>query len=843
MKGLTTSEAAARLKEFGLNVITSQKRKNLFNKFWELLADFFSLLLLAAAVISLIFGHTLDGVLIIAVVLLNLLFGLYQEKKAEEAIKLLVKFSATKTRVIRDGHEQEIESSFLVPGDFVVVDEGSKLPADGEIFETKHFEVNESALTGESFPITKTKGDKVFMGTIVAKGRATVRIQTTGMNTEFGKITARLAEVEETKSPLQKKLANLSKVIGIIGILMSAGVFGLSVLVGMPQYLAFLLAVSLAVAIVPEGLPAVMTMTLAIGVREMTKKKAIVRQLSSIEAIGNITLIATDKTGTITSNQMDIDQIYVDGKIYTNKNLPEKSNHPFNKLILDGILCSTASLVKIKDHGKFDVLGDPTEGSILLTAQKKGYEIQKIREEWKVLDESAFDSEKKRMAVNVKRNNELYTFVKGSPEALLKLSNSIQIGEQKELLTEKRKKEIEGILAKWAKHGYRLLAFGVKEDEEKGMISFSPMYTFLGIVAIHDPIRPEVTEAIQKAKKAGIEVVMITGDNEKTAEAIGKQAGLLVEGDEILLGEQIGQYSDDELMKLLPRVRIFARTTPFDKDRIVSLYQKLGHVVAVTGDGVNDAIALKRADVGIAMGQEGTDVARETADMVLADDNFATIVNAIEEGRSIIKKLKNATTYLFSTNFSEVLALTIGLAIGIPSIFTAIQILFINLIGDGMPSLALAFSPKDEDIMNKPPEKEIEIVDKYDKIFIIGVGATAAGLVLAGYFLLKGNSEIEGKTIAFAILAMIQSFVLIDLWVSHKSIRKGLRSLFSPVFLVAFLLPIFSMFIIVHVPFLTKVFEISTLSTVQFLQALGISSLVLLGIKIVKIFSRKEQIV
>lgn len=831
VKGLTSDDAERKLKETGLNIIPDRKKKLIIVKFFEQFNNFLVLLLLGAGVVSFYLGHRVDAVLIFTIVGLNAFFGLYQEQKAEESLELLKKLSTTKTRVIRDGKEQEIESTMLVPGDIVVVEDGAKIPADAVILRTKHFELNESVLTGESMPVAKTVGEKVFMGTLVARGRAYLKVEETGIETQFGKITVQLKEIAQVKSPLQKKLTTLSRIIGLVGIGLSLGVFGLGTYVGLSQYQAFLLAVSLAVAVVPEGLPAVMTMTLAIGVREMSKKNAIVRKLPSIETLGNVTLVATDKTGTLTSNRMEVNKIFTDRKIYEAQDAP-KDDPFYQNLLVNGALCSTASLVQIHDpstslrasHSAFDVLGDPTEGAVLLIAQKAGFDIKKIRSEWETIDESAFDAKTKRMAVKVKKDGKIITFIKGSPESILELTPSAPA------------KEIEELVDQWTGKGYRVLAFAMKEENEKGKIEFDKKFTFVGIVAIHDPLRPEVAEAIQQASAMGIQVVMITGDNEKTAEVIGTEAGLIKEGDEIMIGSQIANYSDEELLRLLPKVKIFARTTPLDKDRIVSLYQKLGHIVAVTGDGVNDAIALRRADVGIAMGRVGTDVARETADIVLSDDNFASIINAVLEGRSIVKKLKNAVAYLFSTNFGEVLALTVGLASGIPEILTAIQLLFINLVGDGMPALALAFSPKQDKVLEISREK-IQIIDPYDRTFIIIVGATSATLVLTSYFVFRSFSSSAAQAAAFATLAMIQSFVFIDLWVSHGSIRKNLKTFLNPVFLIAFLIPIIFTAVIVSSPALSKIFETSTLSPDAFVRVIGLSALVLLGVKLVKIIS------
>lgn len=827
--GLNSEQVEKLLKEVGPNTIKSQSKKSILAKLIEQLADFLVVILLTAAGISFYLGHAVDGGLILTIVVLNAFFGLYQEQKAEDAIELLKKMSITKTRVIRDGKETEIESTLLVPGDIAIVDEGSKVPADGVVLETKHFEVDESALTGESLAVTKTVEERMFMGTLATKGRAVMKIEQTGMSTEFGKITARLSVIDKIKSPLQKKLETLSRMVGIAGIIISAGVFLISVAAGLPHYQAFLLAVSLAVAVVPEGLPAIMTITLAIGTKEMAKRNAIVRKLSSIEALGNITLIATDKTGTITSNKMKAEKVYTGGETYEVTSLAKEKDKVFDQIVLNGILCSTSSL----DGDK--VLGDPTEGALLLMARDHGTDYEKVRNSWQILDESAFDSKTKRMGVQAKRAGQVTTFIKGAPESIIALSTTIQTADGSLPFTQKQKKDAQSFIDVWGGQGYRILAFAQEKQKKQGKVSFSDTFAFLGLVAIRDPLRPEVKEALVKARIAGIETVMITGDNEKTAQAIGMEAGLLTEGDRILLGSDLKKYSDEELLTLLPKVKIFARTTPFDKERIVLLFQKLGHIVAVTGDGVNDAIALKRADVGIAMGLIGTDVARETADIVLADDNFASIINAVEEGRNILKKLKNAVSYLFSTNLSEVIALVSGLILGITEIFTAIQILFVNLIGDGLPALALAFSPKDETVMQGRQKKDTHIVSSYERMFIVIVGVVAALFILIGYYLFSTESTLIGKTVAFAVLAMTQSFILIELWVSHGSVLKKLETFASPVFILAFLIPIGSTFAIVQIPFLAEVFGVALLPAGIFIRAFLISAVVLVTVKFVKI--------
>ena len=891
LKGLSSEQVSRFLLKYGLNIISEQKKKSFLKKFLDQFNNFLTILLIGADILSFFIGESIDGGLILAIVILNGFFGLYQEAKAEESLAMLKKMTISKVRVIRDGVEQEIDSHYLVPGDIVFIEEGIKIPADGKIIELRSLEINESALTGESLPVVKKIDDEIFMGTIVAKGRGYVKITKTGMKSKFGEIALKLSQIEAVKTPLQKKLENLTKLIGIISILASIIVFILSAVEGSGYFPAFLLAISLAVAVVPEGLPAVMTITLAIGVKEMAKKKSIIRKLAAIEALGSVTLIATDKTGTLTTNKMQVKEVYFNNtksEILNSKsqinpkfeiknlkrlgfdhaNLFEASNldiRAFNLLLLDGIINSTASLVYIRDHGKWDVLGDPTEGALLFLGQKVGLNPELVRQEWKIIDEIPFDSVTKRMTVVVKnsesriQNSELI-FSKGAPESILSICDKQLINGKEEKFGLEEKEQVDKQVEEWGRKGLRVLGFAYKQTQSLKlktqnhnsklkdeltdnlpMKPFEDKLVFLGMVAIHDSPRPEANEAVKKAKQAGIKVVMITGDNEKTAESVGAHAGIINYGEEILVGSQVDQYSDKELLKILPRVKIFARTTPFHKHRIVKLFQELGEVVVVTGDGVNDAIALKQADVGVAMGLVGTDVARETADMVITDDNFASIVNAIEEGRNIVKNLKNAITYLLSCNVSEAAALIIALFLGFPGIFFPLQFLYINLITDGLPALILAFSPRSKGLMRQLPTKELSLINSFQRKYILLIGMISAIIVLGSYcFYTIYLYEEIGKTAAFSVLTMIQSFIFIDLWLSHRSLHLHLKQLVSPLFILAFIFPFITQYLILHFERVANLFRVSPISPLIYLQFVIISGLIMVGIKGVKIIIKKN---
>jgi len=852
--GVSIKEAERLLIEHGENVIEEHQRKSILKKLIEQLSSFLVILLLAAAVLSFFTGEVLDGALIMTIILLNALFGIYQEFKAEQAVAALKELSVSTIRVIRGGKEQQLDSKYLVPGDLIIIEEGVKIPADAVILESHSLELNESALTGESLPLVKTKGERIFLGTIVARGRGRARVTETGMRTTFGKIAEKLSSVPETLTPLQKKLTQVTEIIGIVGILISLLVFALSAMQGNGTFPSFLLAISLAVAVVPESLPAVMTIILSIGVKHMAARKAIVRRLSAIEALGNTTLIATDKTGTLTQNKMDVKYLYMDERQLSEKELVEYESSTVRHIVTNGIVCSTASLVMVHDHGSFEVLGDPTEGALLLLAHTRNQDAEVVRHAWELKDELPFNSVTKRMSVLVKKDKE-YVYSKGAPESILAISSHIQIGDSIVRLTDEKRENVRKVITSWSEHGLRVLGFAYKdvtgdsrlfatlkaheEAETDDTTLEHEGLVFLGLSALHDPPRAEAKQAIARARSAGIEVVMITGDNEKTAEAIGTSVGLVHEGDIIMTGAQLDEYTDQQLLKLLPQTRIFARTTPFHKSRIVALYQKRGEVVTVTGDGVNDAIALKQADVGVAMGRVGTDVARETSDMVIMDDNFATIVNAIEEGRNIVLRLRKAVTYLLTGNLTEGLTLVTGLLLGLPPILIPIQLLYINLISDGIPALAMAFSPHDNRVMRSKPRKGMVLLGASEYWYIITIGVVATIIVILTTLYTVADATTK-QAAAFTVLALIQTSVFIDIWFQGRSKTKSLREYLSRIFFVTVLTPVLFQAAIVSIPFLAHIFKIEILLLQQFVMYLLISGSILVIMKLLSFLRRRE---
>lgn len=834
-QGLTQHHAEELLKRYGENTIQERRTFTLLRSFFSQFHNTLILLLIAAAGISFVLGDKLDACFIAAIVFLNAGFGVYQEYKAEHALQKLKQLAVTMVRVLRDGREQVIDSRFLVPGDMMYLEEGAKIPADAELVESWGLEVNEAALTGESFPVAKHAEHEqtkyIAMGTIVSRGRCYARVTQTGAHTAFGKIAKTLSQISEEKTPLQKKLEIFARQIGVLGIFASIAVFIISLVYKKTLISSFLFAVSLAVAAVPEGLPAVVTITLAIGVERMARAKAVVRKLTAVEALGSVTIVATDKTGTLTTNTMRVKKLWVDGKDYdaSSNDIPKKSV-AFSHLLLDGMLCSTASFVEKVGHGSHDVVGDPTEGSLLLLSEQLGMHPLDVREEWKRIDELPFDVETKRMTVVVEKGKQTLVLSKGAPESILDMCSQWQHGARVVALTSAKKQEIRQEFEKFARQGLRIIAFSYKHH---GVGNIESKQIFLGFVGIADPIRPEVLEAVRSAQRAGIHVVMITGDNPLTAEAIGIEGGIIRGGEDILIGSQIDDYTDAQLLEIIPHVRIFARTTPEHKYRLVKLYQQLGEVVAVTGDGVNDALALKQADVGVAMGMTGTDVAKETADMVITDDNLATIIHAVEHGRNIFIRIRNAVKFLLACNLGEVMYILIAVLFHLP-VMSPLQILYINLITDGLPALALAFSPKDASVMRMRPAYAKEVLNPGDKQYLFIIGAVAALLTLLSQapFLGEVRSQMS-TTLAFTTLILLQHIVFIDAWISHKPLLKNLHLLKNRTFLIAFFLPFFIHPFVLYSP-LARVFEVTGMRPIGFVLSFGAALVMLIILDIVK---------
>ena len=791
-KGLSEEEARKRLKEYGNNEL---KQKEKISPFQILIRQFTSsivFILLAALIISLLIGEKLDAIVISTIVVLNGVFGFIQEFKAEKAIEALKKLTALKAKVIRDGKETEIDSRDLVPGDIIFLETGSKVPADARLIDIAAFQIDEASITGESVPSNKTtdplennilvndQKNMVFMGTIVTRGHAKAVVTGTGMNTEIGKIADMVQEAEEKLSPLQVKLKKFGKWLGIVTIGICLVVFGVSVL---REYLItdlfersfvaemFLASVALAVAAIPEGLPAIVTISLAFGVRRMANRNALIRKLPAVETLGCTNIICSDKTGTLTKNEMTVRDIYannmlteVSGDGYTPEGsfmqagYEEADISNLELLFRSSVLCNDSRLNR---NDRWEIFGDPTEGALLVSAGKAGFNKTELESQFLRLDEIPFDSERKCMTTIHRINEENTAYIKGAPDVILDNCRYISInGQVKELTGEERKKILDAN-HEMANRALRVLGFAYKLLTEEYTIEPEEVerdLTFIGLQAMIDPPREEVRESITKCKSAGISTVVITGDHKLTAIAITKELGMFKEGDKALSGEELDKLSDDELDEIVESVVICARVSPEHKVRILSALKKRGHVVAMTGDGVNDAPALKRSDIGIAMGITGTDVAKEASDMVLTDDNFASIVNAVEEGRGIYSTIKQFVQYTLSSNFGEILVIFLAILIGWPLPLIAIQILWVNLLTDGLPGLALGMDPFDKDIMNKPPRKRDEEIMSKEVIYnILIVGSVmAAGTLFMFYG--YGVETVKAKSIAFTTLVTFQLF-------------------------------------------------------------------------------------
>ncbi|MDR4507599.1 MAG: calcium-translocating P-type ATPase, SERCA-type [Candidatus Brocadiaceae bacterium] len=791
-KGLTEKEARQRLEKYGKNELETRKQVSPFQIAIGQFTSFIVFILIAAIAVSLLIGEKLDAIVISIIVVLNGIFGFVQEFKAEKAIEALRRLTALKAKVIRSGQEREIDSRVLVPGDIICLETGNKVPADARLIQIAALQVDEASLTGESVPSNKVteplekdalvtdRENMVFMGTMVTKGHARAVITTTGMNTEMGKIAEMVQEAKEKLSPLQEKLKQFGKWLGIVTIGICAFVFVVGIL---REYMAnavfetafvsemFLASVALAVAAIPEGLPAIVTISLAFGVRRMVKRNALIRKLPAVETLGCTNIICSDKTGTLTKNEMTVKEIYANNALIE---ITGDGYTPEGKFIREGAeisdltnlellfkICALCNDSRLIHNERWEIFGDPTEGALLVSASKAGFQKAEMEKHFPRILEIPFDSKRKCMTTIHRINKENAAYVKGAPDVILDKCKYISLNGQVKNVTEEEKKEILNVNQDMANKALRVLGFAYKplaaeydsslEDVEKDLI-------FVGLQAMIDPPREEVKEAIEKCKTAGIRAIVITGDHKLTAIAIAKELGLYKEGDKALTGEELDRLHDDVFGEIVENVVIYARVSPEHKVKILHALKKKGYVVAMTGDGVNDAPALKKSDIGISMGITGTDVAKEASDMVLTDDNFASIVNAVEEGRGIYNTIKQFVQYTLSSNFGEILVVFLAILIGWPLPLIAIQILWVNLLTDGLPGLALGLDPFDKDIMKKPPRNVKEGIISKDVIQNILIVGLVMGTGTLFMFYSYGVETLKAKSVAFTTLVMFQLF-------------------------------------------------------------------------------------
>jgi Ca2+-transporting ATPase len=875
-KGLSSELAKERLKSHGYNELISKEGPTIWQMLLSQFQDFLVLILIGASLVSALIGEVTDSVVIILIVVLNATLGVVQEFKANKALEALKKMAAPEAKVIRDGKIIEIPARELVPGDLVILEAGNYVPADLRLVESVNLKIEEASLTGESVPVEKNaeivfnndvplgdRSNSAFMSTVVTYGRGKGIVVETGMNTEIGLIAEMLESYEEESTPLQKKLAELGKILGIASLAICGIVFILGLIRGVPILEMFMTAVSLAVAAIPEGLPAIVTIVLALGMQRMVKRHSIIKKLHAVETLGSTTVICSDKTGTLTQNEMTAQKVFVNGNVYSisgegyktqgeftlnGKTIDPLADPDLKMLLTIGALCNDAKLEESGSDGDKTcrIIGDPTEGCLVVGAAKACMCLEELNKSRPRLQEIPFDSDRKRMTTFHPYEDGYIACIKGAPDVMLNLSNRILKNGEILDLTEADREQILEINHEMASQALRVLAFAFKlenelpkdpkpEEVEKDMI-------FVGLVGMIDPARPEAKEAIEICKQAGIRPVMITGDYKDTAEAIARDLGMLDETSKVLTGTDLDAMSDEELVAVADQVSVYARVSPVHKLRIVEAIKQNNHIVAMTGDGVNDAPALKKADIGVAMGITGTDVAKETADMILTDDNFASIVAAVEEGRVIYANIRKFIFFLLSCNIAEILIIFVAMLVGLPIPLKPIQLLWLNLLTDAFPALALGMEAKEPDIMEKPPRNPNEpIMDHRMKVQIAIQSIFMTMAVLGVFtFALNTSSNLQvAQTYAFATLIFSE---LLRAYTSRSETLSVFKiGVFSNKYMVggtfiSFLL----LLLVIYVPALREIFDTVKLSIYDWDIIVLFGMIPFIAAEVSKIFLRKS---
>ncbi|MDM1000380.1 calcium-transporting P-type ATPase, PMR1-type [Clostridium perfringens] len=848
--GLSSTEALRRLEKYGKNKLETKKKKTLFKQFLSQLKDVMIYILIIAAIISAFLGEISDALIILLVIIINAVIGVIQESKAEKALDALKELSTPKALVKRDGSLKEILSEDIVPGDIVIIDAGRYIPGDLRLIDTANLKIEESAFTGESVPSEKDSsflpdkeipiGDQnnmAFMSTLATYGRGVGVVVGTGMNTEIGKIAKMIEQEENDETPLQKKLSELGKILGFLAVGICILIFIISFFQGRDLLEMFLTSISLAVAAIPEGLPAIVAIVLALGVQRMVKKNAIIRKLPAVETLGSVSIICSDKTGTLTQNKMTVTTVYTNDSYIKESEFNLNDNE--SKLLVDCmVLCNDAT------YSEKSQTGDPTEIALLESPFKLNILKEKLEKEFKRIDEIPFDSDRKLMTtVNLVDDKKARVFTKGALDSILSICNKISInGKLLDFTKEYKAKVLENsnIMSDKA---LRVLAFAYKDISKENIVldSLEKDLVFIGMVGMIDPPRLEVKDSIKLCKSAGITPVMITGDYKNTAFAIANELGIAEDISQAITGHEIDKFKEEEFNEKIINYRVFARVSPEHKVKIVKAFKSHGNIVSMTGDGVNDAPSLKAADIGVAMGITGTDVSKGASDMILTDDNFSTIVSAVEEGRKIYLNIKKSIVFLLSCNLGEILTLFTAILLNWNSPLQPIHILWVNLITDSFPALSLGVDKTKEDVMNNPPRNPKEsIFVKSDKVQLIINGVLIGGITLFAFKLgerLYADSLIHAQTMAFVVLSVSQLFLSLSLRSNTKSAFS--LGLFSNKYLVySILLGIFLQVIIISISFIANIFKVTPLLLYDWIVVILVSLIPFAINEILKLFRK-----
>lgn len=857
-EGLSDAEAEKRLQKDGYNALCQKKQKSIPEMLKEQLTDVMILILLGAAGLSVLLNEWTEGIVILVIVALNATVSIIQEKKAANALEALKSMGAPTARVLREGEESLIPARELVAGDIVYLEDGSIVPADIRLVRTNNLKIQEAALTGESVPVEKEDdslfaedtplGDHMNMAyssSMVMYGNGTGVVVETGMRTEVGKIAGMLEQQDAYDTPLKQKLNAVGKTLSVFGLFVCIVIFVIGSLYGRPWIPLLMTAISLAISVIPEGLPATATIVMALGVQRMAEKNALVRKLPAVETLGGATVICCDKTGTLTQNRMTVTEIAMNGDFgmgaATKVEEAAKKHAVYQELVYAAALCNNASLDPDRPG---EILGDPTEGALIFLADAFGKNHEELEDLYSRLFEQPFDSERKRMTTVHKIEDELIAYTKGAVDELLPLCTHILTSRGEREITEKDRKEIRGLCFKMSTDALRVLGFAkrrLSEVPEKDDTNLEYDLTFLGAAGMIDPPRKEVIQAVETCRNAGIRTIMITGDHKETAVAIAQQLNIFREGNLVVSGDELHRMSEADLDKAIKNTTVFARVTPGDKLHIIESLRRTGEITAMTGDGVNDAPALKAADIGIAMGKSGTDVAKDASDMLLLDDNFTTIEYAIREGRRIYRNIQKVIQFLLAGNIAEILTLFIATLLNWDAPVMAVHILLINLLTDSLPAIALGMDPASRNIMKHKPVKSGTLFERGLVIRVILHGIFIAAAAVSAYqFGITADSHGRGMTMAFLVLAISQLIHALNQRSNTDSVftrgNAHNKALYGTMLVSGVILAL-----IMLVPALRSFFSLTTLTTLEWMVTLGLSLLPLVLVKITKLVIRHKK--